>query len=508
MGSFDLAWSAAPTRGTSVSKPGTRQILIAFAAFSALRILLAATLPLSFDESYFWLWSRHLALSYYDHPPLIALAIRLGTWLFGDTVLGVRAVPLAASLATCWAVWQAGRVLFNDERTAAIAAGLLSVTLMFTAESLGATPDALVLAASAFLLWSMAKLEATHDGRWWLAAGLAAGAALLSKYTAFFLVASAGLWLLATPRGRAWLRTPWPYMGGLIAAACLAPNLYWNALHGWISFKFQFGRVSEGHFTLRYLGEFALAQLALASPFVLILGIAGLAGETRLTKAVRPLAFAAAIVWPGALYFLVHCLHDRVQGNWPSFVYPALCLLAAPVFAAPRREGAAQAVLALSRRLAFPTAVLMLLACYAQAFTHVVPLGARDPLARMTAMGFEPVARDISNLARQRHAAAIVTTKYVVTGWLSFYLKPRLPVVQMSQDERWLEAPRAGTALLSGPLLYVTQHPDRELPLISGRFAAVEPLGALTRKEDGAAIDKVYVYALSGFRGGDTGRLP
>src|ERR1051326_2485110 len=71
----------------------------------ALRFAAAAHLPLSFDESYFWLWSKHLALSYYDHPPLIALSIRAGTLVFGDSEFGVRAFSFFCSFAATFALW-------------------------------------------------------------------------------------------------------------------------------------------------------------------------------------------------------------------------------------------------------------------------------------------------------------------------------------------------------------------------------------------------------------------
>jgi 4-amino-4-deoxy-L-arabinose transferase-like glycosyltransferase len=508
MGLYDFALSGGGRSATRAIPDGARRILLAVAGLTALRFALAAVLPLSFDESYFWLWSRHLAISYYDHPPMIALAIRLGTLLFGDTEFGVRFVPVLCSIGALWAVWRAAAILLCDEYAAAIACCLLSVTLMFAAESMGATPDSLVLAASAFLLWTMAKLEDTRDGRWWLAAGLAAGAALLTKYTAFFLVASVGLWLVATPRGRAWLRTPWPYAGGVLALAFLVPNLVWNASHGWISFKFQFGRVVAGQPTARYLIEFIAGQLALASPFVLVLGVAGLAREARLSRAVRPLSFAAAMVWLALAYFAIHCLHDRVQGNWPSFVYPAFMLLAASAFVTPSSGRRAESILRASRILAFPVAACILVVCYAQAFTGSLPLGSRDPIARMTATGIGPVARQISAIARQESAAGIVTTKYVVTGWLSFYLRPHIPVIPIAEDYRWLSSPRAGDALLRKPLLYVTQHPDRELALVTPYFSNVRLLAALDRKRDGVAIDTVFVYALSGFYGHAVGRLP
>src|SRR5208337_1662718 len=49
-----------------------------------------ATIQLSRDEAYQWLWSKHLALSYYSKPPLIAYTQFLGTTLWGDNEFGVR----------------------------------------------------------------------------------------------------------------------------------------------------------------------------------------------------------------------------------------------------------------------------------------------------------------------------------------------------------------------------------------------------------------------------------
>src|SRR5262249_27935614 len=42
------------------------------------------------DEAYYWVWSRHLALSYFDHPPMVAYLIRASTAILGDTELAVR----------------------------------------------------------------------------------------------------------------------------------------------------------------------------------------------------------------------------------------------------------------------------------------------------------------------------------------------------------------------------------------------------------------------------------
>ena len=73
-----------------------RAYLVAIGILIALRFVAGAVLPLSADEAYYWLWSKHLAAGYYDHPPAIAFLIRAGVTLFGDTSFGVRFCASAA----------------------------------------------------------------------------------------------------------------------------------------------------------------------------------------------------------------------------------------------------------------------------------------------------------------------------------------------------------------------------------------------------------------------------
>src|SRR5690606_14759303 len=62
--------------------------------FLAVHLAIAAWVPLFDDEAYYALWARDLALGYYDHPPMIAYMIRMGTSLFGETPLGIRMFPV------------------------------------------------------------------------------------------------------------------------------------------------------------------------------------------------------------------------------------------------------------------------------------------------------------------------------------------------------------------------------------------------------------------------------
>src|SRR5258708_15595809 len=108
----------------------------------ALRLVAAAWRPLTFDEAYYWMWSKHLAPGYYDHPPMVALVIRLGTAIGGDTELGVRLVSILLALPMSWAVYRAAEILFGGMRLAATAAILLNIPLRSSVGTRPATPDA------------------------------------------------------------------------------------------------------------------------------------------------------------------------------------------------------------------------------------------------------------------------------------------------------------------------------------------------------------------------------
>ena len=134
-----------------------RTTALTILALVALRLVAAACTPLTFDEAYYWIWSKHLAGGYYDHPPMVALVIRLGTMIAGDTELGVRLVSILLALPMSWAVYRTAAILFGGGRVAATATILLNVTLMAAVGTLIVTPDAPLLVASSFVLFCLAR---------------------------------------------------------------------------------------------------------------------------------------------------------------------------------------------------------------------------------------------------------------------------------------------------------------------------------------------------------------
>ncbi len=443
-----------------------------------IRGVVAAMLPLSADEAYYWLWSKHLAAGYLDHPPMIAWLIRCGTTLFGDTPLGVRAAGIVLSVPASWFVWRAAASVLKDEDRAALAALFFNLTLMVSIELLAATPDMPSVVTAAGFVYCLARVQASGKGVYWLGAGVAAGLGLLSKFSMLFLGAGAFVWLLADRYARPgadalnktkWLATPWPWIAGVFALVIFSPNLLWQSRHHWETFIFQFVRISSGHFTLRFLGEFLAAQFGLATPLIFVLMAAGLWRATRLSSDRLLLAMLA---WVGLCYFLEHSLHDRVQGNWPCFLYPVLAILAADAFAASASSSEGHKKSGFWRKVsmvAAPLAAVFLLAAYAQAL--YAPLSLRkDPVARVLGRDFAPISEVAAALVKAHLAGAVLTTDYETTAWMRF-TQPGIVVIQVNEPERYPEAPAPPPALLQGRLVYLAEFRRDQHHLVQQFFA-------------------------------------
>lgn len=482
------------------------KFIAAGAVLCALRLIAGAVLPLSSDEAYYWLWSRHLAAGYFDHPPAIAYVIRAGTILFGDTAFGVRVGGIILSFAASWFVWRAGALLTNSEKVGAYACLYFNLTLMIFVETLAATPDAPSIFTSAAFIWALARVASSGDGRWWLAVGLTAGLGLLAKYSALFLGLGALVWIVFSPPMRRFLVSPWPYLGAALAMIFFAPNLWWNATHHWGTFVFQFGRIGGDHFTLRYAFEFIGAQLILATPFILALGILGLESATRARSEKRFLI--AAVLWPSIAYFAWHSLHDRVQGNWPCFLYPVLAIAAAEARFSVDWSGWRAATARWSGKLAVPVAALLLVAGFTQALFGVVPMGRKDPLARLLAVGLPEVTSQVEVLREQTGANAILTTDYASTAWVAFYTPAHAPVVQIGEEYRWPDSPALPPLLAAKPALYVSEIRRDRHDLVGAHFSEVREIARIDRMRKGIAIAHYVVYRVGGFKGGSVGRMP
>jgi len=485
---------------TTINEQARYQIAVALTiiALIATRLVVASLAPLAFDEALYWRWSQHLAFGNLDHPPMTPLLIWAGTALFGDTPFGVRVMVVILNIPASWCVWRAAAILFKSDRIGATAALYFNLTLAAIAGSVLATPDFPVVTTSAFLLLFLAKLLQSGRGEWWLAIGAAFGIGMFTKYSTLFFAVSILVWLLLVPGLRKWFFSPWPWAGGIIALACFAPVLIWNAQHDWASVLYQSKRLVVHQLRLSYLAEYPATQIGLATPPIFILGYIGMA--RFLTSKSEPNAarvLIATLVMPIAIYFFWHSFHGRVEGNWPMPMYPAFVVAAAVAAESLSWHGVTARIAVWSRQLAAPFSIGVGALIYLQTIFGFIPLGYADPTARALGAGWIPLAAQIDDIRKRNGAPIVLTADYGVTSWLSFYLPSHPPVEQVNTRMRWINEPSPDPDLFKGMMLFVCQGKCREAAWLSKRFQLVELITTIERTRNGVAITPYQIFRVA-----------
>lgn len=280
-----------------------------------LKLIIGASLPYSSDESYYWVWSQHLQLGYFDHPGMIAWINYLGQFLDG---FGPRWPSIFIGHLSWIVLYQ----LFKKELQQRLQ---LWCWFMLLNPLLGwglflAIPD-----TPAVFFWSLSTLAAARwvelkHLKWAACLGIALGLGFNSKYHMVLFVPCFLLWLTWTKQ---WRNIPWPHVPVIIVTGlvCSLPVLIWNYQNNFDSFLFQLkhGLGSEKPrlvWPLEYLGS----QVALLFPTVFFVSLKR--PESSRAK------FLYVLGWFPVLFFLWTSFSARPEGNWPILGYSSLLTLA------------------------------------------------------------------------------------------------------------------------------------------------------------------------------------
>lgn len=470
------------------------------AAMTAMRIVYAGVLDLRTDEAYYWTWSKESALSFLDHPPMIAWFIRFGTAIFGDTALGVRFAGILAMLVTQLLLADIVRRVTHDFRAVVFALLLPEAALYYGLLMAKVAPDTALIPFAVAMLWSLVRLNESGDGRWWLAAGLFAGLSLLSKFTAIMLLPAVAAFMLVPDWRWRWLRSPWPWAAVLIAAIVFSPVLIWNYQHDWASFRFQFVRAVAAHpLSLRTVGEFVGLQFGLVGFVLLPVVISGVALTAwrgyRRREPVAILLSTAVIVPFG--YFFWKSLTLRVGDTWPMFLWPAgLAATAINATMLPREGFSERMVNATFGWIR--TAIVTGIAFVVGVFLYYVAapwnfIGRTDPVGGEA--GYEQVVARARDQLQRTGARWIAATDYRTYAMLRWHFNGQVPVIQVNERGRYQDFADPGMdRIRSGAGLYVAREPDNTWASLWNETTAVRtPLERVERRWRGVVMD---TYAL------------
>ncbi len=416
-------------------------LYIMVAVLTILRLLQLNSLELIPDEAYYWTWSRHLAMGYYDQGPMIAYLIRATTMLCGNTEFGVRLSACLLSAGTTLLAGALGARIF-DARAGFIAAMFITVTPLMEVGSIIATYDPPLVffwTLSLLCLWNALfsttgdeGMECTRRQRLaWILTGISAGLGLLSKQTIVLLLPSLLLFLIISPKHRFWLKRPEPWTALAIMLLCYTPVVLWNAHHHWWTFRHLLFLEHKAHHTpIHRLGDFIGSQALLVSPILFGGAIVAMThaprdeeGNVRLSA-----VFLICMAAPALLFFCFQALKAKVQGNWVPYGWISPLVLWGGILSArldnPARRQGAVTLLSMGAGTSILLMLLMLFPFLRE--TLGVKLPAKSDMTN-TAYGWKKLAGEVTQVQQQMeqggHKVLICGNNYEFPSEMEFYMK-------------------------------------------------------------------------------------
>jgi 4-amino-4-deoxy-L-arabinose transferase-like glycosyltransferase len=265
-----------PNAAISASRPWLWSLL---GIGICIHLLFSFTIGFSVDEAHYALYARHLDWSYFDHPPLVGwiqwplvvIHAKEGVIRLIPGVLWIFSALLAYRIAN--RLTQLNPLLNEGELAGICTLALILLAPMLHILAVGLLPDTLLSTISLGVLY-LAVLAIQHgflSTKQWIFLGVLLGLAGLSKYTAVFILPALLLVFYVTGRFR-FLKEVGFYFAGAIALLLIAPVLYWNWQHDWLSFRYQIAHGTGGEWAIRRVAAFLGIQI-LCFGFLPLLGL-------------------------------------------------------------------------------------------------------------------------------------------------------------------------------------------------------------------------------------------
>lgn len=450
------------------------------------------------DEAQYWAWSRDLAFGYFSKPPLLAWTIALAERVCGASEACIRSPAPIFYFATSLVIYAAARTLYDD-RTAVWAALLCALApgVVFSARIIS-TDVPLVLFWALALLAYLKLLADPRPGwgiGWGIVLGFALGLGLLAKYAMIYFFLGIALAAVLDRDARALLRNRSLWLGFVIAAALILPNIVWNLGNGLVTFKHvgeNINNSGSGFNPLR-LPDFLLSQFGVLGPItfaVLLFALARIRSST-VTRADR-LLLAFAI--PPLALIAATSLVTHVNANWAATSFVSAVIVAAAILV----RGDAWHLLRASVVIGAVVQVA-LLAGDAVATQVGLPHGLGGDAYHRT-LGWRALAEIAGQLAQKTGARTLAGEDRYGVAALAYYRRdqPEQILQWPSSGPAQFDLTRGLTATAAEPILMITYctHPER----LERFYTNVVPLGRIDTPTGPTSKRSFAAFELSGPR--------
>ncbi len=272
--------------------------------------------PIHLDEAYYWCYSQELDWGYFDHPPMVAIWIKISSF-FSSGILGVRLLTILTLIASFYLIYQ----LLEPQKETSFPKqlafwGIVFCLPLFHIYGFITTPDVPLLFFGV-LFFTFYK-QVLEDGKWsdFLLWGIIMGLLLWSKYHAALLILFI---LISNPK--LFLR-PQTYVAGALGLLIWSPHLYWQYEHDWMSFNYHLSERAHNSKWFHPL-EFIGNALLIFNPFFIGFFIQVLKKRWQ-NDFERGLYFT---LFGFIFFFALQTLRDHVQPQWLVLTYIPFVIL-------------------------------------------------------------------------------------------------------------------------------------------------------------------------------------
>lgn len=291
----------------------TKNLKILLPIILLVQLLVAGFMGLAHDEAYYWLFSHNLDWGYFDHPPMMAIVIRIFSFL-PHSAIGIRLGFILMQFGSLFLLW---KLMPKEKRWYS--------TLLFFAFPLAsfsgflALPDMPLLFMSAlycyFLQYYLRRQTFANS----IVLGLAIAFLLYSKYHGILLIFFT---ILALPK---LFKQKHFYLVALVAILFFLPHVWWQYVHQFATIKYHFIERPSSDFSLKRSLEYLSLQVLMAGVMVgplLWSKILKFKSETDFDLAMKIISVGVIV------FFFISTFSKKFEANWTIFITVSLIYLA------------------------------------------------------------------------------------------------------------------------------------------------------------------------------------
>src|SRR5579863_6056019 len=303
-----------PSNSSPMGERSSKLIWYFLIGWTILNAVQAYTLEIHADEAYYWLYSKFLDWGYFDHPPMVAVFIRIGDSIV-HSEFGVRLITVISSTVSVYVLWRIVKKYGVEAKWF-----VLVVPGLFILNIYGfmTTPDAPLFLFTVLFYLVFKKYQEEDKWKWALLLALIITGLLYSKYHAVLLIGFTVLSSLSLFKRKTF------WVIAIISVVLYLPHILWQANHGYPSVNYQLFEQSTNHYDFWLTWTYFPGQLLMAGPFIGWLFFF----KAFTLKVKDPFIRCLLVDAVGTfLFFLISSSRGEVQPQWTLIGFAPIVML-------------------------------------------------------------------------------------------------------------------------------------------------------------------------------------